>query len=353
MKKVLKRSSMKYKTKTYLTLNTQKLIDKALKAKKKQAALYRHQLEIKKKIAKIQEEVIKNIKKKREELRNKLLAMRRDSKRKERLAKLKMDKLRNQITKKLINASKKGNLQLCDPERPSNDIVQYCQNNYKDSYVKMNECVKNDNFCYMCCETEYGELHLEDRSVCYMKCDDFYINKIKFAKKSNPKVNRGGIGPQRGKGVGFGNGSRSIGSNEKLKENAICVNVDVTPSFERIPIIKEVHDSADEKLKKEVSEKIEHNHHFNFIGGRLNENEILITKFLQGKEKKKTSKSMNENSVNNSDVMTENHTKTLKNENSFEAFSPEVLVNADQAVDEQKKQLLLTIKNELSDIIIQ
>jgi len=104
-----------------------------------------------------------------------------------------------------------------------------------------------------------------------------------------------------------------------------------------------------------VSEKIEHNHHFNFIGGRLNENEILITKFLQGKEKKKTSKSMNENSVNNSDVMTENpenHTKTLKNEKSFEAFSPEVLVNADQAVDEQKKQLLLTIKNELSDIII-
>jgi len=188
---------MKYKTKTYILVNTKKLIDKALKAKKKQAALYRHQLEIKKKIAKIQEEVIKNIKKKREELRNKLLAMRRDSKRKERLAKLKMDKLRSQITKKLINASKKGNLQLCDPERPSNDIVQYCQTNYKDSYVKMNECVKNDNFCYMCCETEYGELHLEDRSVCYMKCDDFYINKIKFAKKSNPKVNRGGIGPQR------------------------------------------------------------------------------------------------------------------------------------------------------------
>ena len=63
--------------------------------------MYRHQLEIKKKIAKIQEEVIKNIKTKRENLRNKLLAMRRDQKRKERLAKLKMDKLRSEITKKL------------------------------------------------------------------------------------------------------------------------------------------------------------------------------------------------------------------------------------------------------------
>jgi hypothetical protein len=279
--------------------------------------------------------------------------MRRDSKRKERLAKLKMDKLRNQITKKLINASKKGNLQLCDPERPSNDIVQYCQNNYKDSYVKMNECVKNDNFCYMCCETEYGELHLEDRSVCYMKCDDYYINKIKFAKKSNGKVSPGGggFGLQKGRGVGLGNGIRSIGSNGKLKENAICVNVDVTPSFERIPIIKEVHESADKKLKKELYKKLEHQHHFNVIGGRLNENEILITKFLQGKEKKKISKSMNENSNNNS-VMIEKHTKTLKNENSDDISSPEVLVKADQAVDEQKKQLLLTIKNELSEIII-
>ena len=268
--------------------------------------MYRHQLEIKKKIAKIQEEVIKNIKTKRENLRNKLLAMRRDQKRKERLAKLKMDKLRSEITKKLMEASKKGDLISCDPERPSNEIIQYCQNNYKESYVKMNECVKNDNFCYMCCETEYGELHLEDRSVCYMKCDDFYINKIKFAKKS------------------------------KGKQKIITLNVDISPNYESVPVIEKVHESC-QKINGKNNTINEHKEHFNIVNKKLNEKEILITKFLESKEHLK---------ANSTNLFIKNTT------NKINIPTKSILVDdqSNNPIDEQKKQLLLTIKDELSDL---
>ena len=32
----------------------------------------------------------------------------------------------------------------------------------------------------MCCEAEYGDLHLELRNNCYSKCNDFYFFKKKF-----------------------------------------------------------------------------------------------------------------------------------------------------------------------------
>lgn len=165
----------------YDKLEKQKeVINKALLEKKKQADIYANKLMLKKKIKQISEQVKREVMKIREDLRARILSKQRDEKRKRELVMNKIESLKKDISKNLLRASKNGNTDQCNPERPTGEIIDYCKVNYEFDFVKMNECVKNDNFCYMCCEAEFGDLHLEERSNCYIKCDDFYIYHIKF-----------------------------------------------------------------------------------------------------------------------------------------------------------------------------
>jgi hypothetical protein len=165
------------------------MIAQALQEKKKQADIYANKLMIKKKIKQISEQVKREVMKIREDLKARILAKQKDEKRKRDLIKNKINTLKNDISKDLLKASKNGNSDECNPDRPTPEILEYCRINYEKDNNKMNECVKNDNFCYMCCESEFGDLHLESRSVCYTKCDDFYIYKIKFGNAKGVKIN--------------------------------------------------------------------------------------------------------------------------------------------------------------------
>lgn len=160
--------------------NQKELINQALEQKKKQADIYANKQVVKKKIIQISEAVKRQVEKIREDLKSRLLAKKKDEARKRELIQNKIENLKKDISKNLIRASKKGNFEECDPERDQNQILNYCKVNYDNDGFKMAECVKNDNFCYMCCEAEYGELHLELRNNCYTKCNDFYFFKIKF-----------------------------------------------------------------------------------------------------------------------------------------------------------------------------
>ena len=93
-----------------------------------------------------------------------------------------MGELKEEISKSLLKASKSGCAEECNPDRPEKEILLYCKNNFNDM-SKLSNCVKHDTFCTVCCESEFGDLHLEERSSCYSKCNDYYINKIKFNGK--------------------------------------------------------------------------------------------------------------------------------------------------------------------------
>jgi hypothetical protein len=164
------------------------LINQALQEKKKQADIYASKLMIKKKIKQISQQVQREVIKIREDLKARILSKQRDEKRKRELIQNKINSLKSDISKNLLKASKNGDSQECNPERPAEEIVEYCKVNYEYDNNKMNECVMNDNFCYMCCESEFGDLHLESRSVCYTKCDDFYIYKVKFGGEKGIKL---------------------------------------------------------------------------------------------------------------------------------------------------------------------
>ena len=169
-----------YQKKYEKVKNQKELINQALEQKKKQADIYSEKQVVKKKIIQISEAVKRQVEKIREDLKSRLLAKKKDEARKRELIQNKIENLKKDISNDLIKASKKGDFEECDPERPQKQIINYCKVNYEKDNFKMAECIKNDNFCYMCCEAEYGELHLELRNNCYTKCNDFSFFKLKF-----------------------------------------------------------------------------------------------------------------------------------------------------------------------------
>lgn len=163
--------------------NQKEIINQALENKKKQADLYANKQVVKKKIIQISEAVKRQVEKIRQDLKSRLLAKKKDEARKRELIKDKIESLKKDISQNLIRASKKGNYEECDPERPKHQIMNFCKANYEENSFKKSECLKQENFCYMCCESEYGDLHLELRDNCYSKCNDFYFFKVSFIHK--------------------------------------------------------------------------------------------------------------------------------------------------------------------------
>lgn len=167
------------------TKQQQEEIQKQLEIKRKEATLYSKKLALKKKIDEIKSQVQEQINKVRNDLKARLLRKRKDKKREQELYQQKILEIKKDISESLIKAAKEGDYEVCDPELPSTTIVKYCKNNFA-SVFKQNECVKSDNYCYYCCENEFGELHYDQRAVCKSKCEDYYTKQIRFSSK--PKL---------------------------------------------------------------------------------------------------------------------------------------------------------------------
>lgn len=147
------------------------LINKALNQKKTQSEIFNQKLLMQKKIKQITEHIKIEMLKNREDLKSRIKIKQLEEERKRQIIQSKIDIYKNEITKKLLNAGKNGNYEECDPERSSDEIINYCSINYDKDQTKKSDCIQKNNFCFMCCESEYGDLHLDLRSNCYSKCE--------------------------------------------------------------------------------------------------------------------------------------------------------------------------------------
>jgi len=72
----------------------------------------------------------------------------------------------------LIKANKNGDWKICKKARNDKDQVnEYCNSNFVDNFIKNKECKEPENFCYVCCENEFGNMFLKKRDLCYAMCD--------------------------------------------------------------------------------------------------------------------------------------------------------------------------------------
>lgn len=137
-------------------------------------------------IKKLKEEAKTAIINKRNAIKGKIAQMRLKSERRKAEIKSKILSMRSETAMKIQQYSKRGNTSMCfkpsnppAPASPSNGIESkpyndqlsqieiYCNANLTNNVTKYLECKQPETFCFVCCENEFGQMHLSEREKCY------------------------------------------------------------------------------------------------------------------------------------------------------------------------------------------
>ena len=112
---------------------------------------------------------------KRAEIKRKILSMRKKNKRRKAALQSQLMSLRTEVSDKLQKINKAGKIENCFAQnftiKNIKEVETYCTNNFNDDFAKLENCKDPKNFCYTCCENEFGEVHVKLRDSCYKKCD--------------------------------------------------------------------------------------------------------------------------------------------------------------------------------------
>jgi len=149
-----------------------KCLENILKKREEQDAKVREQMEIKHEIRKLKQDAAIVVQKKRKNLKKKIEEMRKRIQRRNRLIEQKIQKVRGSMANELMQANRLGDWKVCKKSRTTKQgLYSYCDTNFIDDYAKNAECKDPENFCYICCENEYGNMYLKKRDQCYEMCD--------------------------------------------------------------------------------------------------------------------------------------------------------------------------------------
>lgn len=100
--------------------------------------------------------------------------------------------IRTTMAKEILLANKEGDIRNCKIGKKDLDFREkYCNKNFIEYYVNNAACKSNDDFCYTCCEHEFGAEYRVKRNVCYKMCDEkpkeIQRKKEEARKKENPE----------------------------------------------------------------------------------------------------------------------------------------------------------------------
>lgn len=124
-------------------------------------------------IKKIQEETKKQILQRRMLVKKRISELRNINERKKSMLKEQILNLRGSMAENISRVLKKGDEESCKYSSFANQFDKiriYCILNFKDDHVKYGDCVKEETFCGVCCENEFGDFYLTEREICNKKC---------------------------------------------------------------------------------------------------------------------------------------------------------------------------------------
>lgn len=151
----------------------QQCMEREIKKKQKMQALEKQNLEIAEKAGDIQKQAVLSIQSSRLRFKEKIDRMRRAAERKRKDARKQVTEIRTKMAGILMNDNKVGNVTFCNPKRPVAEKTTYCNAQFTNDPDKLRDCMtSSDDFCYVCCENEFGRNKLELRERCYKLCDD-------------------------------------------------------------------------------------------------------------------------------------------------------------------------------------
>jgi len=122
---------------------------------------------------KIKQETKVDIEFKRGVLKRKISDIRKKNKRKIRQIQQQINLIRAETANEIMEANKRGDQELCRAARKDmTKITSYCDKNLNADYNKNINCKEPENFCYACCENEFGNMFLSQRDDCQSMCDN-------------------------------------------------------------------------------------------------------------------------------------------------------------------------------------
>jgi hypothetical protein len=149
---------------------------KSIKAKETEEQYNLSKINAKEQIDKLREEAKKQIVIKRQQIKDKINSMKKRSDRKKASLKAQIMTIRTKTAGKLQKFAKVGDALRCFVPNTSNPedlkkVDDYCTSSFFDNYLKLAECKAPETYCYICCENEFGEVHILERDKCYKKCE--------------------------------------------------------------------------------------------------------------------------------------------------------------------------------------
>jgi hypothetical protein len=139
-------------------------------------------------IEEVHEQARKKIENSRNKLKKDIQRIKLQSKSKNQNLSAKLKQIRTKMSKEIMLANKNGNLETCRKGRLNVDFREsYCNENFIDDWSRNSDC-KGDEFCYVCCETEFGAMYVTQRDNCYKMCDFKPKKKIEPLKVSSRSI---------------------------------------------------------------------------------------------------------------------------------------------------------------------
>ena len=132
-------------------------------------------------ITKIKEIAQKQVYIKRAQLKEKMSTMRKQAERKQNSIIQQLKEVKMSMAEDMTKVYKDGDESRCKGKDEKDKIERYCANNFAEDYLKFDECKDPENFCYVCCENEFGDMHKDKRQLCY----DNLCNKKKEGTKED------------------------------------------------------------------------------------------------------------------------------------------------------------------------
>jgi len=149
-----------------------KYLEQAMKEREVENQRSRESKQAEFEIQKIKVDTQKEVENKRLALKKKIDDIKKKALRRKRLIEQDISVIRSQVARDLIDANKNGDQLKCKNAYGNQDKINfYCNANVVDDITKNVECKSQLNFCYICCETEFGNMNIEKRDKCYDMCD--------------------------------------------------------------------------------------------------------------------------------------------------------------------------------------
>jgi hypothetical protein len=120
-------------------------------------------------IEKIKNSAKQEIMIKRNDIKKKLALMRKKNERKKQEIKNQIISLRIQEAQTMSEVSKMGDRSKCiiPPSKEDPHVQAYCDKYFPADVAKYQDCTSVESFCFVCCENEFGDLHLHEREMCF------------------------------------------------------------------------------------------------------------------------------------------------------------------------------------------